>query len=336
MKSIVVFVALVFAIVHASDSELFRKFMVDYNRVYSSNEEFSLRFTNFKNNIRRIDQLNNMPGQLATFGINKFADFSAEEFAAKLLLPKFDANDLCIWPFHETVPQEKVEAAPTNFDWRAKGAVTPVKNQGDCGSCWTFSTTGNIEGQWQIWSSKHNLVGLSEQWIVDCSTSCLQSEPDLCNSGCDGGLPWLAYGDIINNKGLTTESSYPYTGEDGTCTTGNPISAVIANWTAVSTVPTQIQAYMYSQGPLSITMNAGLLMSYMSGIITGSASDCPVSEMDHAILMVGYGHNSSANVDYWTVKNSWGTDWGMNGYFQIQSDQGLCGINACVTSALLS
>jgi len=307
--------------------------MVDYNRVYANEEEFTLRFNNFKTNLQRIDYLNNMPGQLATFGINKFADFSKQEFAAKFLLPKFDANDLCIWPFHATVSQDKVEATPTNFDWRNKGAVTPVKNQGDCGSCWTFSTTGNIEGQWQIWSSKHNLVGLSEQWIVDCSTSCLQSEPDLCNSGCDGGLPWLAYGDIINNKGITTESAYPYTGEDGTCVSGKPISATISNWTAVTTVVSQINTYMYNQGPLSITMNADLLMSYMSGIITGTPSECPVSEMDHAILMVGFGTNSS--VDYWTVKNSWGTDWGVNGYFQIQSDQGLCGINACVTTALL-
>jgi len=334
MKSIVILTVLIAVALGFGEDELFRKFIHDYKRVYTA-QEFPVRFNNFKNNLKRIEQLNSMPGQQATFGINKFSDMSKEEFSATYLLPKFDANDLCIWPFHATVPQEKIDAAPVNFDWRTKGAVTPIKNQEQCGSCWTFSTTGNIEGQWQIWSSKHSLVGLSEQWIVDCSTSCLVSEPDLCNAGCDGGLPWLAYGDIINNKGITTEAAYAYTAEDGTCITTNPISAVIANWTAVSTVPAQIQTFMYNQGPLSITINADLLMSYNSGIITGTPSDCPVSEMDHAVLLVGYGTNTSVNTDFWTVKNSWGTDWGMEGYFQIASDQGLCGINACVTTALL-
>jgi len=177
-----------------------------------------------------------------------------------------------------------------------------------------FSTVANIEGQWALWSAKKSLVGLSEQWIVDCSNSCLASEPDLCNGGCGGGLPWLAYEDIITHKGLTTESSYTYTGEEGTCQTGHPSSASIANWTAVSNTPADIQAYMYTQGPLSITLNADLLMSYSTGVITGSPSSCPVSEMDHAVLLVGYG--TSQETAFWTVKNSWGTDWGNVWIFQ--------------------
>jgi len=277
-----------------------------------------------------------MPNQMATFGINKFADWSVEEFSSFYLLPKFVPNDTCIWPYHKiaTMPIEKVQAIPPTFDWRTKGCVTPVKNQESCGSCWTFSTTGNIEGQWELYSSTHALNGLAEQWIVDCSTSCLVSEPQLCNAGCGGGLPWLAYEDIIANKGLPSEASYPYTAEDGTCSNTNPLVASIANWTAVSTDPTQIITFMYNQGPLSITLNADMLMSYMTGVITGTPMDCPDSGSDHAVLLVGYGTNGT--IPYWIVKNSWGADWGMEGYFMMESDNGLCGANACVTSALLN
>jgi len=333
MKAVVIVFALIVVALASSDELLFRKFVTKYERVYSTQAEYMQRFKNFQATLKRIDYLNNMEGQQATFGINKFSDLSVEEFSQTYLLPKFDAADICIWPYHATVDDEVKMAAPKSFDWRTKNVVTPIKNQGDCGSCWTFSTTGNIEGQWALWSAKKQLVGLSEQFIVDCSNSCLVSEPDLCNSGCGGGLPWLAYGDIIKNKGITTEAAYPYTGEDGTCQGGMKPSAVIANWTAVEPVPSTIEAFMYAQGPLSITLNAGLLMSYTSGTITGTASECPVSEMDHAVLMVGY--DNTGSTPFWIVKNSWGTDWGVNGYFQIASAQGLCGINACVTSALL-
>jgi len=333
----VIAIAILFAasVLATSDEELFRKFMSDHKKIYRSSEEFTQRLSNFKANLRNIEQLNADPNQQATFAINKYSDMTKEEFSAAYLLPKFDALATCTWPYHATVDEDTLKAAPTSFDWRTKGAVTPVKNQQQCGSCWTFSTSGNIEGQWQIYSPKHQLVGLSEQWSVDCSTGCLQSEPSLCDGGCGGGLPWLAYEDIIKNKGLPTEASYPYIGEDQTCQTGKTIGAVIYNWTAVSNEPKQIEAFLATQGPLSITMNADLLMSYSSGILTGTASSCPNSGSDHAILLVGYGTDSSTKTNYWIVKNSWGTDWGMEGYFQIASDQGLCGINACVTTSLV-
>jgi len=319
-----------------SDEKLFRQFIVDYGRVYKSEDEYNTRLSNFKKNLKRIDELNSMPGQGAVFAVNKFSDLSVDEFSAMYLLPPFDPNDTCIWPYHKVAKVSKQDTMkiPAYFDWTSKGVVTPVKNQQQCGSCWTFSTTGNIEGQWALYSPQKNLQGLSEQWIVDCSTSCLVSEPTLCNSGCGGGLPWLAYEDIITNKGLPAESAYPYTAEDGTCQSGMTNVAHISNWTAASTDPTEIITLMYNQGPLSITMNADMLMSYSTGIITGSPDDCPNDESDHAILLVGYGSNYT--VPYWIVKNSWGTDWGMDGYFMIESDNGLCGINACVTTTLYS
>jgi len=308
--------------------------MVDYKKVYGNQKEFQTRYKNFQATVKRIEDLNNEEGQKAHFAINQFADLSVEEFKAIYLMPTFDAADLCIWPWRHGVGAD-VSALPTKFDWRSKNAVTPVKNQGDCGSCWSFSTTGNVEGQWALWSKSKALVGLSEQWLVDCSNSCLASEPQLCNGGCNGGLPWLAYEDITKRKGIASEAAYPYMGEQGTCQAGQfPAVANVANWTAVSSDPKEIMATLVSQGPLSITLNAGLLMSYSSGIITGTASTCPVSQMDHAVLLIGF--DTTTSPPSWIVKNSWGTTWGVQGYFQIEYAQGLCGINACVTTSLLA
>lgn len=338
MKVAIAILALIaLAAANSADDFLFRKFIYQHKKVYSA-DEFQIRFKNFQSNLRNIERLNKLPGQQATFGINKFSDLSVEEFESTYLLPKFDAADICIWPYHERAGNGMgalPEAIPKTFDWRTKGAVTPIKNQGDCGSCWSFSTTGNLEGQWALWSTQKKLIGLSEQWLVDCSNSCLASEPQLCNGGCGGGLPWLAYEDIQKRKGIASEAAYPYVGEQGTCEAGqHPKVATVANWTSVSSNPNDIIAFLVKQGPLSITLNAGMLMSYTSGIITGSATECPVSQMDHAVLLVGY--DNSGTTPNWIVKNSWGTDWGVQGYFQIASAQGLCGINACVTTSLVN
>jgi len=333
MKVIIAVLALIAIAFASSDEALFRKFMVDYQKVYSA-KEFQIRYKNFQNTLRRIDGLNNMEGQQATFGINEFADLSVQEFKSTYLMNSFDASDICIWPWRAGVGAD-TSALPPTFDWRTKGVVTPIKNQGGCGSCWAFSTTGNLEGQWALWSKSKALTGLSEQWLVDCSNSCLVSEPQLCNGGCGGGLPWLAYQDIQKKKGIDSEAAYPYQGEQGPCQASEHASvATVSNWTAVSSDPTEIMTFLVSQGPLSITLNAGLLMSYTSGIITGSPSSCPVSEMDHAVLLVGF--DTTASTPNWIVKNSWGTSWGNEGYFQIAYAQGLCGINACVTSSLLN
>jgi cathepsin F len=315
---------------YVADQTAFRKFMQDYSKIYANDEQYNLRFSNFRNNLKRNAELA-QKHPLATFGINKFSDLSPQEFKETHLMKSFNADDSCIWPYNRIAKSLKGVKIPTTFDWRTKGAVTAVKNQASCGSCWTFSTAENIEGVWFL--AGKGLVSLSEQWIVDCSKSCLQSEPDLCNGGCNGGLPWLAYEDIINNHGLTSETQYPYTGEDGTCETTHSSVAKIGNWTSFSTDPTDIITQMVTVGPLSITLNAGLLMSYTGGIITGTPDDCPNSGSDHAVLLVGYDNTAQP---YWIVKNSWGTDWGESGYFRIESDNGLCGINACVTSAKMS
>jgi cathepsin F len=319
---------------NVNEEQMFRSWMKDHSKVYASEGEYAKRLANFRANLRRNEQLRSAHTE-ATFGMNKFADVSIQEFKQTVLMRPFDPNDTCIWPYHR-VAKVQARQIPTSFDWRTKGAVSPVKNQQSCGSCWTFSTAENIEGQWFL--AGHSPVpSLSEQWIVDCSHGCLQSEPDLCNGGCGGGLPWLAYQDIITNAGLTSEADYPYVGYAQNCPSSEPAVAQIANWTALDTDFTDIITYMQANGPLSITLNADLLMSYSGGVITGDPSTCPNSGSDHAVLLVGYDTTKSqASVNFWIVKNSWGTDWGENGYFRIEADNGLCGINACVTSACVS
>jgi len=338
MKSSLVFLCVVLAVCAYDLDELkFKLWMKQHHKVYSTTEEYQKRLQFFKGNLVRNAELNARPGQTANYGLNQFSDMTYDEFRSSRLMKPFQVNNTCRWPYHrvhrEYTPEE-LGPVPSSWDWRTKGAVTPIKNQGSCGSCWTFSTAENIEGMWFL--AGNPIVSLSEQWVVDCSHSCLASEPDLCNGGCGGGLPWLAYEDIITNKFLTTEQAYPYTGEAGTCQSPSTVGAKISNWTAVSTDPTQITAFCYNEGPLSITLNAGLLFSYTSGIITGTPDDCPNDESDHAVLLVGFGvDTTNNNMPYWIVKNSWGNTWGESGYFRIESDNGLCGINACVTSSIV-
>jgi len=236
---------------------------------------------------------------------------------------------------------------PASFDWRTRGVVTPVKNQQACGSCWAFSTTGNIEGQWALKSGK--LVSFSEQEIVDCSTACcnVPGFGQACNQGCNGGFQWNAFSDIITWGGLETETVYPYLGyPGGTCLRKKPLTmAPITNYTCISTEKgpadeVQMQSYCYQNGPISIALNAALLMNYESGIIDPFFPNfwCDPWTLDHALLIVGWGSGENwigETIDYWLVKNSWGADWGENGYFRIGRGVNLCGIANSVTSAIM-
>jgi len=214
--------------------------------------------------------------------------------------------------------------APTSVDWVTQGVVTPVKNQGDCGSCWAFSTTGSIECEFAIQTGQLN--SLSEQQLVDCSDS-------YGNEGCDGGLMDWAFEYVINEGGLCTEAAYPYTGVDGTCqaatcgTLYNPINAY-------TDVTSDVEADLVTAsvlGCVSVAIEADqyAFQYYSSGILTGLCG----TSLDHGVLVVGYGIDTTQNLDYWLVKNSWGTTWGEAGYIQIciscdkNGVEGECGIN---------
>jgi len=201
-----------------------------------------------------------------------------------------------------------------------------VKNQGQCGDCWAFSTTGNIEGQWAL--AGHTLTSLSEQNLCDCDHTCIQGVCDQC---CDGGLLVNSFTYVIKNGGLDTEASYPYRGEAGRCKFSQQnVGAKITSFQQIAHDPVQMATTVANQGPLSIAVDAESWQFYNSGIIK---SDCG-TQLDHAVLIVGYGTKGST--PYWIVKNSWGKSWGMQGYLMVErGPDDMCGIDkAPITSVV--
>ena len=202
------------------------------------------------------------------------------------------------------------------WDWSEKGAVTPVKDQAQCGSCWAFSTTGSLEGAYFIKNNK--LKSFSEQMLVDCDTN------DL---GCYGGLMNNAFEWIQSNGGIELESNYPYTAMNGKCqeSSDNIVAGTSpSSWSNVKSDDTSMMAAIKQQ-PVSVAIEAdqSSFQFYSSGVLTGRCG----TNLDHGVLAVGYG--TLNGVDYYKVKNSWGKSWGMDGYVLLErndSPSGQCGI----------
>lgn len=298
----------------------FEAFKAKHAKSYGSNEEESLRFAIFSENMGRAEKLNAANPQ-ARFGASPFADMTAAEFkvyhngekhyAARL--QELESSQATFYPRYSA---EQVKAAPTNLDWRTHGAVTAVKNQGQCGSCWAFSTTGGIEGQWKL--AGHPLVSLSEQELVSCDTT---------DSGCQGGLMNSAYEWLLTNKGgsIVTEASYPYTSGGGSApacdATKGTVGATIKGHYNIYHEEDQMKAWISEHGPLSLAVDASAWQLYMGGVMT----TCGGSSLDHGVLIVGYQFEATAT-PYWIFKNSWGASWGEAGYIYIAygSNQCLC------------
>ncbi|KAF8378180.1 hypothetical protein HHK36_029517 [Tetracentron sinense] len=278
------------------------------------------RFNVFKENVKHVHNFNkkDKPYKLK---LNKFADMTNHEFKSSYAGSKVNHQRMFRGSSRGTggFMHEKTDNLPPSVDWRKKGAVTSVKDQGQCGSCWAFSTIVAVEGINQIKTNK--LVSLSEQELIDCDNT--------DNQGCNGGLMEYAFEFIKQNKGITTEQNYPYKAADGSCDAGkeNSHAVMIDGHENVPANDENALKKAVANQPISVAIDAGGsdFQFYSEGVFTG---DCG-TELDHGVAIVGYG-TTLDGTKYWIVKNSWGPEWGEKGYLRmergISAEEGQCGI----------
>ena len=298
---------------------LFGKFISKYNKSYTP-EQFTERYEIFAKNIMTHgSHLLYLNDQDLKF--SPFLDLTTEEFERQYLNLK--SEELALARSKMTRYQLKSSNGdiPSSFDWRSEGAVTPVKNQGSCGSCWAFSAVANLEGLNKIQNGK--LVGLSESQLVDC---------DKVDEGCNGGLMDNAFKYIHEVGGIQTEAEYPYVARDETCKFDKSKVAVkVAGFEDISQNEDEIAKVLIENGPLSVALNATPLQFYFGGIFNPAV--CNPKGLNHGVAIVGFGEENGKK--YWIVKNSWGSGFGESGYFRIVRGTGKCGINTAVSTAKL-
>jgi len=305
----------------------FQRFLSKYKKEYGTPEERTQRFNIFKSNLDFIDQ-QNKKGLSYTVGVNKFADLTNEEFN-RIYLGFRTTNS--VRSLKKNGILDVHAPLPSQWDWRDKHAVSSVKDQGQCGSCWSFSAVGSIEGAWAIHTSA-KAVSLSEQNVIDCSWNSPYN-----NTGCDGGDPRTALQYVIDNKGIDTEEGYPYEdyngGDQETCQytiffIGGKITYMIP---VISGNETDL-AYATLKAPVSVAIYAShqSFQFYQDGIYYEPMCGSTLNSLDHGVLTVGFIDGA------WLVKNSWGSDWGMSGYIQMSRDEdNNCGIATYATVAML-
>jgi hypothetical protein len=294
----------------------FAIFQKKYNKAYTSTQESESRFAIFKSNLKKAAEIQKREQGTAKYGVTKFSDLTAEEFRQFYLMPKsIHANmtyDTSRLVGYIPIPEQPLDG----MDWRDKGAITPVYNQEQCGSCWAFSATETVESYWHICS--HNLPSLSPQQVVDCDTT---------SYGCDGGWTEHAYEYLIGAGGQDSWKSYPYHAVDGTCKFKKPdVIAKIAKWSYVtqSKDETAMLNWVTSKGPLSVCVDAETWSSYQGGVVKTCGR-----QIDHCVQVTGYSTVDGSAA--WHVRNSWGTDWGNSGYIYVERGHDVCAIAEDVT-----
>ncbi|XP_044969229.1 senescence-specific cysteine protease SAG39-like [Hordeum vulgare subsp. vulgare] len=291
--------------------------MAQYGRLYKDTTEKARRFEVFEANVQFIEAFN-AKNHKFWLGVNQFADISNDEFKTTKTNKGFKANPMRVLSTGFRYENLSFDALPTTMDWRAKGAVTPIKDQGQCGCCWAFSAVAATEGIVKLKTGK--LISLSEQELVDCD---VHGE----DQGCEGGLMDDAFKFIIKNGGLTMESSYPYTAADGKCKAGSNSAATISGFEDVPANNEGALMKAVANQPVSVAVDGGdmTFQFYSGGVMTGSCG----TDLDHGIAAIGYGKTSDGT-SYWLLKNSWGTTWGEDGYLRMEKDiankKGMCGL----------
>jgi C1A family cysteine protease len=303
----------------------FAEFQHKYGKVYQTQDELNHRFNIFKDNMEKARYYQALNPK-ATFGVNKFSDLSAEEFSAKYLM-KVDPSTYVAPPpkdFSKTSPQNVRGCMPnpSSYDWTDCGCDTGIYNQGACGDCWAFSATETIESYYCLYGGG-SLTNLAMEQIVDC---------DPNDDGCNGGWPYRAYEYVQSCGGLETLNDYPYTagnGVSGQCQFDQSLAvATVTGWSSISgETGLYQQTSSSSGGPVSVCVDASSWQYYTGGILTSCGN-----QVDHAVQLVGY-QNYGESGAYWIVRNSWGQDWGINGFIWLEIGEDLCSIGDYATVA---
>ncbi|GBG33598.1 Cysteine proteinase 2 [Hondaea fermentalgiana] len=305
--------------------EVFLSWRELHGKVYKTAEEALYRQAIWRTSVALVERHNARDDVSYTLAVNEFADMTPEEFAQQYLMNE-EASQGCSatargeW----TWSREDNMDLPDSVDWREKNIVSKVKNQGKCGSCWTFSTTGTLESHLALYKKEHVL--LSEQQLIDCAGA-------YDNHGCSGGLPSQAFEYIHYNGGLETEDEYPYKGKDGaSCSFNNSMSLPgqvrgVVNVTAYD--EDSLAAAVATKGPVAVAFE---VMSdfrlYNSGVYESPDCGTRPHDVNHAVQAVGYGV-SEDGTPYWLIKNSWGPEWGDDGYFKMTRGKNMCAISTC-------
>jgi len=305
----------------------FLNFQKTHNKIYYSLEEFEKRFEIFRTNLHNIVSHNSQTTFNFTLSVNHFADLTQNEFKELYVTGLLESNRYGCKTVSSSDVNINTKDLPVSVDWRKKGAVTSVKDQGQCGSCWAFSSTAATEGALAI--SRGNLIDLSEQELVDCATGF-----NYGSHGCSGGQMDGAFKFVIEN-GLCTASEYPYvsgtTKVEGTCESKKCTSAIKLAGSSCSDVTPKnelLLRFVVSQQPVAVAIEADTryFQFYSGGIL--DSTECG-TKLDHGVLIAGYGEDDGKK--FWLVKNSWSTSWGEDGYVKIgrsdsENTDGICGI----------
>lgn len=309
----------------------FHRWMEKHDKSYPTVDEKLRRFEVYRRNVEHIEATNRDGGLSYTLGENQFTDLTSEEFLAmytgRFVVPgetgEVEDGEMVITTRAgdvaegHTVHGNNLSAVPESVDWRAMGAVTPVKNQGQCGSCWAFAAVAAVESAHRIKTGE--LVSLSEQELVDCG-----------NFGCSMGIANGAFTWIRKNGGITTEADYPYTGKKGTCD-ANKLqhhTVTVRDYRPVLRNNEQKLMEAVAQQPVTVAIEASEgFQGYRGGVFSGPCG----FKHNHIVTIVGYGKDAATGKKYWIVKNSYGQAWGMGGYILMErgiaDPRGLCNIN---------
>jgi C1A family cysteine protease len=307
----------------------FNTYMNTHGKNYATIDEYRLRLANYRDNMAEAERLNALNPN-ARFGATKFSDLSKEEFSKFYLTAKVPAKSEMPAPKNFSIPRKAhsmfasgrlMAPDPTNYDWGSAGVITPVYNQGQCGSCWAFSATETIESYYAIQGGA--LTQLSMEQIVDCDTAGQ-------DQGCGGGFPTGAYQYVQSAGGIDSYANYPYTAGGGQANNCEfPQGSVVTNVANYNSISGESGEYQQlssaSGGPVSICVDASSWQNYQGGVLTSCGNN-----VDHCVQLTGYYNYGSSNA-YWNVRNSWGTDWGQNGYIWIAIGQDLCSIGDYAT-----